>query len=87
MLKFECNICHKVYAGWAVKYKYEGRCPVCGSELREVCNNYEEKQRIEDKERISNMINKKRRKKYRKVEGYDKEDSEDSLSKLLRLDI
>ena len=39
MPKYKCDICKKVYAGWAVKYKYEGRCPVCGSELREISDN------------------------------------------------
>ena len=59
MPKYECDICKKVYAGWAVKYKYEGRCPVCGSKLREISDNYEREQRIEDQERISEKINKK----------------------------
>ncbi len=59
MPKYECDICKKVYADWAVKYKYEGRCPNCGSELREIFDNYGEEQRIEDQERISEKINKK----------------------------
>lgn len=65
MPRYECPNCHRVFCGWAVKYKYEGRCPDCGDELREVSNNKES----------------------RKVEGYHKGDSEDSLSKILRLDI
>ena len=65
MPKYKCDICKKVYVGWAVKYKYEGRCPVCGSELREIPDNYKGVQRIEEQ----------------------KEDSEDSLSKLIRSDI
>ncbi|MBA7587181.1 hypothetical protein ES695_05365 [Candidatus Atribacteria bacterium 1244-E10-H5-B2] len=65
MQKYKCDICKKVYTGWDVKYKYEGRCPVCGSELREISDNYKGVQRIEEQ----------------------KEDSEDSLSKLLRSDI
>ena len=59
MPKYKCDICKKVYAGWAIKHKYEGRCPVCGSELREIFDNYEKEQRIEDQERISEKINKK----------------------------
>ncbi|MBA7586937.1 hypothetical protein ES708_28944 [subsurface metagenome] len=59
MPKFKCDICKKVYAGWAVKYKYEGRCPVCGSELRAIPHKYEREQRIEDQERISEKINKR----------------------------
>ncbi|MBA7546118.1 hypothetical protein ES705_38501 [subsurface metagenome] len=58
MPKFKCDICKKVYVGWAIKYKYEGRCPVCGSELRAIPHNYEREQRIEDQERISEKINK-----------------------------
>ncbi|GAI64569.1 unnamed protein product [marine sediment metagenome] len=65
MAKYECPNCKKVYAGWAVKYKYGGRCPVCCSELREVSDNYKEVKRIEGQ----------------------KEDSEDSLSKIIRSDI
>ena len=59
MPKYKCDICKKVYAGWAVKYKYEGMCPVCCSELREISDNYKRVQRIEDQERISEKINKK----------------------------
>ncbi len=59
MTKYECTTCHKVYESRDVKYKYEGRCYYCGSELREVSDNYEEEQRIEDQERISEKINKK----------------------------
>ena len=59
MPKYKCDICKKVYAGWAVKYKYDGLCPVCCSELREIPDNYEKEQRIEDQERISEKINKK----------------------------
>ncbi|MBA7575665.1 hypothetical protein ES708_17498 [subsurface metagenome] len=65
MPKYKCDICKKVYAGWAVKYKYEGMCPVCGSELREIPDNNKGVQRIENQ----------------------KEDSEDSISKLIRSDI
>ena len=65
MPEYKCDICKKVYAGWAVKYKYEGRCPVCCSELREIPGKNKRAQRIEEQ----------------------KEDSEDSLSKLIRSDI
>ena len=57
MPRYECTICQKVYVGWAVKYKYEGRCPDCGSELREISNNYK-----------GGKMNKKRKKKSRKEE-------------------
>ncbi|MBA7544498.1 hypothetical protein ES705_36854 [subsurface metagenome] len=65
MPKYKCDICKKVLAGWAVKYKYEGRCPVCCSELREIPDKNKRVQRIEEQ----------------------KEDSEDSLSKIIRSDI
>ena len=53
MPKYECDICKKVYAGWAIKHKYEGRCPDCGSELREIFDNYEGVQRIEEQKEDS----------------------------------
>jgi len=65
MTKWECLECHKIFCGWAIKYKYKYKCPLCGGKLREVSNNKES----------------------RKVEAYHKEDPEDSLSKLFRLDI
>lgn len=65
MPKYECPKCHRIFCGWAIKYKYKNRCPNCSNELREISDNEES----------------------RKVEGYHKEDSEDSLSKLFRLDI
>ena len=65
MPRYLCQNCHRVFCGWAVKYKYKNKCPNCGGELREVSDNKES----------------------RKVEGYYKEDSEISLSRLLRLDI
>ena len=65
MPKFKCSECHKVFYGWAIKYKLKYKCPDCGGEIRQIANT----------------------KKYRKVEGYDKEDPEIQISKLLKLDI
>jgi len=39
MLKYECPNCHRVFCGWAVKYKLKYKCPVCGGELEEVYSN------------------------------------------------
>jgi transcription initiation factor IIE alpha subunit len=53
MPKYKCDICKKVYVGWAVKHKHEGRCPVCGSELREISDNNKRVQRIEEQKEVS----------------------------------
>lgn len=41
MPRYECPKCNKVFCGWCVKYKYKNKCPVCGSELRQISNNKE----------------------------------------------
>ncbi len=39
MPKYLCPNCKGIFCGWSVKYKYEGRCPKCGSELEEIYSN------------------------------------------------
>lgn len=39
MPKYECPNCRGVFCGWAVKYKYKYKCPVCDGDLREVNSN------------------------------------------------
>ena len=41
MPEYLCPKCKGVFCGWAIKHKYEGRCPKCGSELQEVYSNKE----------------------------------------------
>jgi len=47
MPRYLCPNCKGVFCGWSVKYKHEGRCPECGSELQEVnSNNQTDKQKF-----------------------------------------
>ncbi len=39
MPEYRCLNCKGIFCGWSVKYKYEGRCPECGSELQETHSN------------------------------------------------
>ena len=41
MPRYECPECHRVFCGWAMKYKYKNKCPDCGSELRQISNKKE----------------------------------------------
>ena len=38
MPKYKCSKCHKVFYGWAIKYKLKYKCPDCGGELRQIAN-------------------------------------------------
>jgi len=41
--KYKCSNCHRVFCGWAVKYKHKNKCPNCGGELREVYSDNKKK--------------------------------------------
>jgi len=41
MSRYECLNCHKIFCGWAVRYKLKYKCPNCGGELRGISNNKE----------------------------------------------
>ncbi|MBA7573696.1 hypothetical protein ES695_14590 [Candidatus Atribacteria bacterium 1244-E10-H5-B2] len=45
MPKYLCPKCKGVFYGWAMKYKYKGKCPDCGSELQEVYDDNRESRR------------------------------------------
>ena len=39
MPEYLCPGCKGVFCGWAMRYKYKNKCPVCGGELEEVYSN------------------------------------------------
>ncbi|GAI73357.1 unnamed protein product [marine sediment metagenome] len=41
MQRYLCPKCNEIFCGWSIKYKYKGRCPVCGGELRKISDNKE----------------------------------------------
>jgi len=42
-----CQNCHRVFCGWAVKYKHKNKCPNCGGELQEVYSDNKKSLKVE----------------------------------------
>lgn len=46
MPEYLCSKCKGVFCGWAIRYKYKNKCPVCDSELREIPFNNKKLQKV-----------------------------------------